>query len=160
MLPFSSKKLKSYKVFLFKANASKVFAALPPLHEKAIQNTKCTDCAICCKSYSPTFNPTDRKRIAKHLQMKEKDFMIKYLVQDADGDYVTPTQPCAFLGEDNNCSIYEYRPSDCVRFPYTNENVLMKKPAITLKNAAFCPIVQEVMDNLLEQFYPPKKPSN
>ncbi|MEJ7913815.1 MAG: YkgJ family cysteine cluster protein, partial [Chitinophagaceae bacterium] len=49
----------------------------------------------------------------------------------------------------NYCSIYDVRPSDCARFPYTGEDVFIKRPKLTLKNASFCPIVVYVMDNLI-----------
>jgi hypothetical protein len=45
--------------------------------------------------------------------------------------------------------VYEARPTDCHRFPYTDEDVLFKKPAITLKNATFCPAVFFVLEGLL-----------
>ncbi|MCY7291200.1 MAG: YkgJ family cysteine cluster protein, partial [Ferruginibacter sp.] len=70
---------------------------------------------------------------------------------DEDGDFVTTTKPCPFLGEDNYCSIYEDRPSDCVRFPYTNEDVIIKRQEITLKNSTFCPIVYFVLEKLMEK---------
>jgi hypothetical protein len=45
-------------------------------------------------------------------------------------------------------SIYENRPSDCSRFPYTDVDVLLKRPAITLKNISFCPAVYLVLEKL------------
>ena len=80
--------------------------------------------------------------------MKEGDFIETYLKIDEDGDYVVQSTPCPFLDADNSCSIYEIRPSDCMRFPYTNEDVLVKRPQITLKNSTFCPIVVHVLERL------------
>jgi len=82
--------------------------------------------------------------------LKEGEFIERYLRLDADGDYVTRSVPCPFLGADNYCSIYDVRPSDCERFPYTNEDVLVKRPALTQKNSTFCPIVYFVLEKLLE----------
>jgi Fe-S-cluster containining protein len=70
---------------------------------------------------------------------------------DNEGDYVTNTKPCPFLAGDNTCSIYDQRPSDCERFPYTDEDVFFKRTSITMKNAAFCPAVHVVMDALLKK---------
>ena len=81
--------------------------------------------------------------------MKEGDFIETYLRIDEDGDYVVKSTPCPFLGGNNFCTIYEVRPSDCRRFPYTNEDVFLKRPAITMKNATFCPIVVHVLEGLL-----------
>jgi len=83
--------------------------------------------------------------------MKESVFIDTYLHLDNDGDYVVKSSPCPFLGADNYCSIYEERPSDCHRFPYTDEDVLLKRQNITLKNSEFCPIVYYVLENLLQQ---------
>jgi Fe-S-cluster containining protein len=140
---------KIYKNYLQKADKNKVLKQLPQLHEEAFEKIDCLTCANCCKNYSPRFKTPDIKRISKHLKMRESDFIEKYLDVDSDGDYVTKGKPCPFLGEDNFCGIYEVRPSDCVRFPYTDEDVLLKRPAITLKNSSFCPIVFYVMEGLL-----------
>ncbi|RYG37359.1 MAG: YkgJ family cysteine cluster protein [Chitinophagaceae bacterium] len=140
--------LKKYRRFLDKANKNAVLKALPELHEKAFARIDCLSCAACCKNYSPRFKTPDIKRISRHLKMKESGFIEKYLVLDEDGDYVVPAKPCPFLGADNACSIYEVRPSDCARFPYTDEDVLIKRKNITLKNATFCPAVVFVLDEL------------
>ena len=132
-----------------KGERNKVLDLLPELHEEAFSRIDCLQCANCCKNYSPRFKTPDIKRIAKHLRMKESDFIDTYLRLDEEGDYVARTTPCPFLGQDNYCSIYEVRPSDCERFPYTDEDVLIKRPAITQKNSTFCPIVYFVLEKLI-----------
>ncbi len=140
---------KQYKQFLQRADKNKVLKALPNLHEEAFSKIDCLQCAACCKNYSPRFKTTDIKRISKHLKQKESVFIDTYLNLDSEGDYVVKSSPCPFLGTDNFCSIYEQRPSDCHRFPYTDEDVLLKRPAITLKNATFCPAVYFVLEKLM-----------
>ena len=140
---------KQYKQFLQRANKNKVLNDLPNLHEEAFSKIDCLQCAACCKNYSPRFKTTDIKRISKHLKQKESVFIDTYLNLDSEGDYVVKSSPCPFLGTDNFCSIYEQRPSDCHRFPYTDEDVLLKRPAITLKNATFCPAVYFVLEKLI-----------
>ncbi len=140
---------KEYRRFLEKGDRNKALRRLPALHEEAFSKINCLDCAACCKNYSPRFKMPDIKRISKHLKMKEGDFIEKYLRLDEDGDYVVTTKPCPFLGADNFCSIYEARPSDCARFPYTDEDVLLKRTAITLKNSSFCPAVYYVLEKLM-----------
>jgi len=149
-MPPDKIQLKKYKQFLQRADKNKVLKALPALHEEAFEKINCLDCAMCCKNYSPRFKTPDIKRISKHLQLKESDLIEKYLRLDEDGDYVVRSTPCPFLGNDNYCSIYEVRPSDCERFPYTNEDVFIKRQNITLKNATFCPIVDYVLDKLIK----------
>ena len=142
---------KRYKNFLAKAGKKEVLKEIPELHEKAFEQIDCLQCARCCKRYSPRFKMPDIKRISKTLQLTETDFIRKYLRYDEDGDYVAVYAPCPFLGEDNRCSIYEDRPSDCKRFPYTDEDVILKRPQLTLKNSTFCPIVVSVLEGLSEK---------
>jgi Fe-S-cluster containining protein len=139
---------KKFKRFLERTDKNKVLKKLPHLHEEAFEKIDCLSCAACCKNYSPRFKTPDVKRISKHLRIKEGEFIDTYLNVDEEGDFVVKSTPCPFLGENNFCSIYEVRPSDCVRFPYTDEDVLIKRQKLTLKNASFCPIVYYVLDKL------------
>jgi Fe-S-cluster containining protein len=144
----SKEKQKHFKQFLQRADKNKVLKSLPALHEQAFEKVDCLQCAACCKNYSPRFKTPDVKRIAKHLRLRESELIEKYLRVDEDGDFVVKSSPCPFLGSDNYCSIYEVRPSDCARFPYTDEDVLIKRQQLTLKNATFCPATFYVLDQL------------
>ena len=146
----SAERQKEYKKYLHRADKNTVLKQLPDLHEEAFEKIDCLQCANCCKNYSPRFKTPDIKRISKHLKLKEGDFIETYLRVDEDGDYVTKSTPCPFLGDDNYCSIYENRPSDCHRFPYTDEDVIIKKQNLTLKNSTFCPIVYYVLEKLVK----------
>src|SRR6266516_1576952 len=146
----SAERQKLYKQFLQKADKNKVLKQLPDLHEEAFSKIDCLQCANCCKNYSPRFKTPDIKRISKHLRMRESDFINKYLKVDEEGDFVVKSTPCPFLGADNFCSIYDQRPSDCHRFPYTDEDVFIKRQNITLKNSGFCPITYYVLEKLIE----------
>lgn len=144
----NKEELKHFKNFLKRADTKKAIRALPALHEKAFAKIDCLECGNCCRNYSPRFKTPDIKRIAKRLKIKEGSLIETYLKLDEEGDYVTRTSPCPFLGADNRCSIYEDRPSDCHRFPYTDEDVFIKRPRITLKNVTFCPIAYDVLKNI------------
>ena len=144
----SAESQKKYKQYLKRADKNKILNLLPALHEEAFEQIDCLKCANCCKNYSPRFKTPDIKRISKHLKMKEGDFIETYLRLDEEGDYVARKQPCPFLGVDNFCSIYDHRPGDCVRFPYTDEDIIIKRPQLTLKNSTFCPIVYYVLEKL------------
>jgi Fe-S-cluster containining protein len=146
----SRERQKIYKQYLQKADKNTVLKQLPDLHEEAFEKIDCLQCANCCKQYSPRFKTPDVKRIAKHLRMKESVFIETYLKVDDEGDFVVKSLPCPFLGADNFCSIYEQRPSDCHRFPYTDEDVFIKRQALTLKNTTFCPITWFVVEKLIE----------
>jgi uncharacterized protein len=145
----SAEKQKHYKNYLQRADKNKVLKQLPDLHDEAFSNIDCLECANCCKNYSPRFKTPDVKRISKHLKMRESEFIDQYLRVDSDGDFVLQSKPCPFLGSDNFCSIYDQRPSDCHRFPYTDEDVFYKRQQLTLKNSTFCPAVYFVLEKLI-----------
>jgi len=146
----SRERQKMYKQYLHRANKNEVLRQLPDLHEQAFEKIDCLTCANCCKKFSPRFKTPDIKRVSRHLKMKESDFIETYLRIDGDGDYVVKSSPCPFLGQDNRCGIYEVRPSDCERFPYTDEDVIIKRQELTLKNSSFCPIVYYVLEKLMD----------
>ncbi|MCB9047547.1 MAG: YkgJ family cysteine cluster protein [Chitinophagales bacterium] len=141
---------KAYKRMLEKGNKNKILNALPELHDEAFRQIDCLECANCCKNYSPRFKNPDIKRIAKVLGMKEGELVDQYLKLDEDNDYVLKQSPCPFLAEDNTCNIYDDRPSDCRRYPYTDEDVIIKRVPLTLKNATVCPITFHVLERLQE----------
>lgn len=142
---------KAYRQWLQRADKKKVLNRQNSLHEEAFARIDCLQCAACCKNYSPRFKTPDIKRISRHLGMKESVFIEKYLVLDEEGDFVVNARPCPFLQADNTCGIYDQRPSDCRRFPYTDEDVLLKRPKLTLKNSSFCPITYYVLERLMQE---------
>lgn len=147
----SAERQKLYKQYLHRAKKNEVLKALPELHEEAFSKIDCLQCAACCKNYSPRFKTPDIKRISKHLKMREGEFVETYLREDEEGDFVLQSLPCPFLGAGNFCSIYDQRPSDCQRFPYTDEDVIIKRQQLTLKNSTFCPITYYVLEGLVQK---------
>jgi len=137
--------------FLETSKESVVIKQLPQIHEEIFSKINCLQCANCCKNHSPTFKATDIKRISKHLQIKETDLIEKYLKLDEDNDWVLQQQPCTFLNQDNTCQIYEVRPSDCARFPYTDEDVFIKRKKLTLTNTTVCPAVAMALEILTQK---------
>ncbi|HLZ16206.1 MAG TPA: YkgJ family cysteine cluster protein, partial [Cyclobacteriaceae bacterium] len=118
----SKNKSEENKMFLNrvkKQDARKVDDAFHEAHEQVFAETDCLTCANCCKTTSPIFYQTDIERAAKFLRMKPGDFIEKYLRIDEDKDFVLKSSPCAFLGPDNYCSIYESRPKACREYPHT-----------------------------------------
>ncbi|MHB1922404.1 MAG: YkgJ family cysteine cluster protein [Chitinophagaceae bacterium] len=107
---------------------------LPKLHEEAFSCISCLECAACCKTISPRFKTPDIRRISKHLGMKEVELVDRFLKIDQEGD--------------NFCGIYEVRPGDCKNYPYTDSEILFKRPTTTLMNSEICPAVHEVLEKL------------
>lgn len=151
MSAFDPTQPRQVKRLLAQAAKARAYRLLPELHADAFAQVDCLACARCCKGYSPRFKTPDVVRIAKVLGLKQGTFIEQYLRLDEDNDYVTRSQPCPFLGPDNACTIYDDRPSDCARFPYTDEDVMLKRPALTAKNAEFCPAVQHVLAALAQK---------
>ena len=118
------------------------------LHEEVFDCTDCLECANCCSTTGPLFTDKDIVRIAKHLRIKPSEFTDKYLRIDEDKDYVLQQVPCAFLGVDNKCSIYEVRPKACREFPHTDRIKQYQILDLTQKNVAVCPAVYEIVEKL------------
>lgn len=146
-------KQKTFRQALQKAQKNnRIIRQLEEWTEEAYEKNDCLNCAHCCKNHSPRFNHTDIRRISKFLSIKESDFISTYLKVDEDEDYVLQKQPCSFLEEDNTCRIYDVRPKDCSRFPYTDEDVFVNQINLSLTNASFCPIAESVLERMSEQY--------
>jgi Fe-S-cluster containining protein len=145
------KKRKENKQFLDKAKRVRnIERHLPDLHDEAFSKIDCLKCGNCCKTISPRFKSPDIVRISKYLGMKQGDMIDTYLRLDSDGDYVVKQSPCPFLGSDNHCSIYEARPRDCSKYPYTDSGEFFEYPNTTLQNTTTCPAVYYVLERLKE----------
>jgi uncharacterized protein len=121
-------------------------------HELAFKKIDCLDCAGCCKTISPTFEPEDIRRLSKHLGVKPKDFMERYLEMDEEGDFVHKGAPCPFLKGDNKCSVYVARPEACRGYPHTGDKQFRSIMDVTLVNTLYCPAVNDMVETLKTKF--------
>ncbi len=144
----SKDRRKQFKKYLDRADESNLIKQLPDLHEEVFRKINCLDCANCCKNHSPTFKATDIKRISKFLRITESELVATYLKADEENDLVLKQSPCTFLNADNTCRIYDARPSDCARYPYTDEDVFVKRKQLTIVNSGVCPAVYHILDKL------------
>ena len=120
-------------------------------HDNAFSCINCLECANCCTTTGPLLTDTDIKRVAKHLRIKEVDFVSKYVREDEDGDQVFKTMPCPFLGADNYCSIYEHRPKACKDYPHTDMVKQHQLLNLHLENESICPAVEAVLKEVGEK---------
>lgn len=118
------------------------------LHDETFAQFDCLACAHCCKTTGPLFTDADISRIAKKLRMKAQNFEVQYLQTDEDGDKVLQQLPCPFLGADNYCSIYEFRPKACREYPHTDRKKFYQINNLTLKNVAICPAAFAIVEKL------------
>ena len=126
-------------------------STMQQLHEEEFIRTNCLECANCCKTTGPLFTDHDIVRIAKHLRLKPQKLIDTYLRVDEEGDYVLQQVPCAFLGADNYCSIYEVRPKACREYPHTDRKKFYQINNLTLKNVAICPAAYNIVEAMKKQ---------
>lgn len=122
------------------------------LHEEAFEEIECLTCANCCKTTSPIFYQKDIERLAKYLRIRPSDVIEKYLQLDEENDYVLKSTPCAFLGDDNYCSVYDARPTACREYPHTDRKKIYQLLDLTAKNAEVCPAVFHIFKKLEDRF--------
>ncbi|MEJ6583629.1 MAG: YkgJ family cysteine cluster protein [Crocinitomicaceae bacterium] len=120
-------------------------------HEEAFQEIDCLKCANCCKTTSPIFRDIDIKRISKKMKMGVSEFERKYLKFDEDDFWVLKTSPCAFLAEDNSCSIYDFRPQACSEYPHTDQRKVVQVLDLTLVNMEICPAAARITNQILNK---------
>ncbi|MEC7646505.1 MAG: YkgJ family cysteine cluster protein [Bacteroidota bacterium] len=149
---FKRKENKQFFKRLKKVNTKALDSLILPIHEEVFECTNCLECANCCKTTGPLFTDKDISKIAKHLNLKPSDFTEKYLRIDEDRDYVLKSVPCAFLGEDNSCSIYAFRPKACREFPHTDRRKQFQLLDLTKKNVEVCPAVFNIIEKLKRVF--------
>ena len=118
------------------------------VHQEVFACTDCLKCANCCTTTGPLFTDKDIGRIAKHLKLKPSELTQMYLRIDEDNDYVLQQVPCAFLGEDNRCSIYDVRPKAWRELPHTNRKKQHQILNLTQKNVTVCPAVYQMVERL------------
>ena len=121
------------------------------IHEEVFAQTNCLDCANCCKTTGPLFERKDIIRIAKYLRLKPAQFEAQYLRIDEENDWVLQQVPCAFLEEDNTCSIYDVRPKACREFPHTDRPKIYQIAQHTQKNVAICPAAFSIVEKMKER---------
>jgi hypothetical protein len=122
------------------------------LHDAAFKKIDCLSCANCCKTTGPLFTQRDIKVLSKHLKITPQQFIEKYLRVDEDNDYVLQQVPCVFLGSDNYCSIYDYRPQACREYPHTNQSKIHTIFKETLNNTGVCPAVFQIVERLKSMY--------
>lgn len=142
---------KKYFQILKKRTPKNLDVVVQKIHDKVFQKTDCLACGNCCKTTSPIFTERDIQRIAKHLRMKESKFIEQYLDRDEDDFWVLKEVPCAFLGHDNYCFIYDVRPKACTEYPHTNRRKFIQLTQLTITNTSICPAVFDIVEELKKE---------
>lgn len=117
-------------------------------HDEVFEQTDCLTCANCCKTTSPIFRDRDIDRLAKRLRIRPSLFIERYLKMDHEGDYVLQSSPCAFLNDDNTCSVYDDRPNACREYPHTDRKRMHQLLDLTARNTLVCPAVGQIVEKI------------
>lgn len=136
---------------LKKQKPARLDAIMKDLHEDEFSRINCLDCGNCCRTTGPLITKKDIERISKHLKLKPDEFIQQNLRLDEDNDYVFKSMPCPFLGSDNYCFIYDFRPKACREFPHTNRKRFYQILNLTLKNIPVCPAVYHIVEQLKQE---------
>jgi uncharacterized protein len=139
------KKLKAY------GNQDMIDRRAKEAHDYFFKKIDCTKCANCCKTRKPTFSKEDIKRIADFKNVQPDVIIEQYLESDEDSALVPNTLPCPFL-EENKCSIYDVRPTDCAGYPYTDKKHFTSRSYGHSANTEVCPAVYHIVERLKESF--------
>ncbi|MEO8146594.1 MAG: YkgJ family cysteine cluster protein [Bacteroidia bacterium] len=152
----ASRKKKTYMTFLKGIHKRKERKQIDKwareLDKEAFAKIDCLSCGNCCKTMTPTFLPSDIKRIAKDQKISTREFHERYLMKDGK-DLVNKNVPCQFLNPDNKCRIYAIRPADCRGFPHTHKANPGFVKASSVNQTFFfrCPIVFHVVENIFKR---------
>ncbi|MCD7931179.1 MAG: YkgJ family cysteine cluster protein [Tannerellaceae bacterium] len=122
------------------------------IHEDVFDEIDCLACANCCRSLGPRITDRDIEKMASALRIKPHEVVERYLRIDEDKDYVFKEMPCPFICHDNYCTIYEDRPKACREYPHTDRKKFFQIQALTIRNAATCPGVFEILERLKREF--------
>lgn len=147
----SYKRHKNYFEKLRKSKNKQIDLFFSQLHDEAFELFDCLECGNCCRGLGPRILPSDIDRLAKNQRQKPAEFIAQYLRVDEDNDFVFKQMPCPFLGVDNYCSAYEFRPKACREYPHTNRNRMQQILKPTLLNTQTCPAVHWIVENLMER---------
>lgn len=118
-------------------------------HEEVFAETECLECANCCRTAGPRITSADITRMARGLKISESKMTHTYLrIDPEDGEYIMSSLPCPFLGTDNFCSIYDFRPKACREYPHTNRRRQHQLYGLHQENLLICPAVQKIFVRL------------
>jgi Fe-S-cluster containining protein len=132
-------------------SGSRLDATVQELFCIVSERIDCRECANCCKVCSPILKRSDIQILAKYLNMKSAEFEQKYLMVEKEEDgYCFREMPCPFLNE-NLCSVYDQRPSDCRSFPHLQKKDFVSRLWQAVSNCSVCPIVFNVYEELKAQ---------
>ena len=129
-------------------DSNKVDKNAKRLHEEAFTKIDCLSCGNCCKSIKPLITEKDKEKISAYMKLSIEEIELKYLELDSDNEWTVNNSPCPFLSENNECSIYEFRPEACRSFPHTHKDGFARRSYQHTFNTIHCPITYYIVEEL------------
>ena len=139
-----------FRTFLKGKDGVKIDKIVHRLHKEIAPQIDCTLCANCCCQLKPELHEKDITVLSQIEKITPKDYIDRYCEKDDFNDISFKTIPCRYL-EGKKCGIYESRPLECRRFPYTDEDRFISRLFGMLSFYEFCPIVFNLMERLKEE---------
>jgi Fe-S-cluster containining protein len=98
-----------------------------PWYDKGLR-FECTKCGACCRNHGDYafvyLTEHDLRAIPRFIGISRAQFVERYCTKDEDWIVLRMDRPaCAFLDEDNRCTIYPVRPKQCATWPFWTENL-------------------------------------
>lgn len=135
--------------------SSEIDSMVLEIYDHVRREIDCSECANCCKQFTPLLDEHDIRRFIKKLDMDAAEFKSRYLEEaKADDDketYQFRELPCPFL-LNNRCSNYHNRPRQCRAYPYLHKKDFTSRLLSVIYNYSVCPIVFNVFEHLKNNF--------
>lgn len=137
----------AFRRFLKGMDGNAVDRLVQSLHKEIIPQVDCTLCGNCCSCLKPGISRYDIKILADLEGVSTEEYVLGYCREDEfDGIFLKDT-PCRYL-VGKRCSIYESRPGQCRKFPYTGENGFIFRLWGIIGFYGICPIVFHIIERL------------
>jgi len=135
-----------FRTFLKGKDSDKVDEIVHHLHKEITQQIDCKLCGNCCIQLKPRLNEKDITVLAQLEKISFEKYMEDYCEKDF-GDIYLKNIPCRYIDE-KKCSIYENRPTQCRKFPYTDKEGFTSRSLGMIGFYEICPIVYNLMERL------------
>jgi Fe-S-cluster containining protein len=141
-----------FRTFLKSKDGVELDCIVHQLHKDIVAQIDCTLCGNCCCQLKPELHEKDIAILSQIEKITPENYIDNYCEKDDFGEIYFKTIPCRYL-EEKKCSIYESRPKECRRFPYTDEDEFISRLLGMLNFYELCPIVFNLMERLKRKLH-------
>ena len=140
-----------FRSYLKSKDSDKIDSIVHQLHDELIKQIDCTLCGNCCCNLKPELHKSDITILAQLENITSENYTSKYC-ENEYGEISLKTIPCRYLDE-KKCSIYESRPIQCRKFPYTDQDDFISRLWGMIGFYEICPIVFNLMEELKDKMH-------